>query len=166
MSNLTVVAYDDIATAEEVVATLARLQKEHNIVIEDLVIAKRRADGKVKLHQSQNLGAAGAAGGALWGGLIGLLFFVPVLGIAVGAASGGLAGAFTDVGVDDDLMKSIGDKLEPGKVALFALTSQGNIDKVLPEISKFHGEILQTSLSSEAEQTLRDAVEGRAAAVS
>src|SRR4051812_31422053 len=94
MSNLTVVAYDDVATAEEVVASLARLQKEHNIVIEDLVIAERRADGKVKLHQSQHLGAAGAAGGALWGGLIGLLFLVPVLGIAVGAASGGLAGAF------------------------------------------------------------------------
>src|SRR4051812_18055987 len=161
MSTLTVVAYDDVTTAQEVVQTLARLQEEHNIVIEDMVIAERKPDGKVKLHQSRKLAAAGASGGALWGGLIGLLFFAPLLGMAVGAASGGMAGALTDIGVDDDMMKSIGDQLEPGKAAVFALTSQGNPDKVLPEIAKFHGKVLQSSLSSEAEQQLREVVEGQ-----
>ena len=163
MSNLTVVAYDDVPTAQEVVQTLARLQQEHNIVIEDLVIAERRQDGKIKLHQTQKLAAAGAAGGALWGGLIGLLFFAPFLGMAVGAAAGGAAGAMTDIGVDDDMMKSISAQLEPGKAAVFALTSQGNIDKVLPEISKFGGKVIQTSLSSEAEEALREALEHRSA---
>jgi len=42
------------------VQALARLQQEHNIVIEDLVIAERRMDGKVKLHQTQKLAGAGA----------------------------------------------------------------------------------------------------------
>jgi len=159
MSNLTVVAYDDVPTAQEVVQTLARLQQEHNLVIEDLVIAERKQDGKIKLHQTQKLGATCAAGGALWGGLIGLLFFAPFLGMAVGAAAGGAAGAMTDIGVDDDMMKSIAAQLEPGKAAVFALTSQGNVDKVLPEISKFSGQVLQTSLNSEGEQMLRDALE-------
>src|SRR3954463_15351068 len=161
MSNLTVVAYDDVATAQEVVQTLARLQQEHNIVIEDIVVAERKADGKVKLHQTQKLGAAGATGGALWGGLIGLLFLAPLLGMAVGAASGGMAGAFTDIGVDDDMMKQIGEQLEPGKAAVFALPSQGNIDKVLPELAQFRGKVLQSSLSTEAEQQLRQVVEGQ-----
>jgi|SRR3954470_1243831 uncharacterized membrane protein len=164
MSNLTVVAYDDVATAQQVVQTLARLQQEHNITIEDLVVAERKMDGKIKLHQTQKLGAAGATGGALWGGLIGLLFFAPFLGMAIGAASGGLAGHMTDIGVDDDMMKNIGAQLEPGKAAVFALTSAGNIDKVMPELSRFQGQVLQTSLSSDAEQVLRDAVEGRAGA--
>src|SRR4051812_17931089 len=163
MSNLTVVAYDDVATAQQVVQTLARLQQEHNITIEDLVVAERKMDGKIKLHQTQKLGATGAAGGALWGGLIGLLFFAPFLGMAVGAAARGTAGALSHIGGDDDMMKSIGAQLEPGKAAVFALTSQGNIDKVLPEISQFGGKVLQTSLSSEAEQSLRDALEHRAA---
>ena len=161
MSNLTVVAYDDVGTARQVVDTLLRMQKEHNITIEDVVIAERQHDGKVKLHQSQKLGAVGATGGALWGGLIGLLFLAPFLGMAVGAASGGIAGAMTDIGVDDKMMKQIADQLEPGKAAVFALTSQGNPDKVLPEIAKFHGELLQTSLSADAEQTLRDALADR-----
>jgi uncharacterized membrane protein len=159
MSNLTVVAFDDVATAQEVVETLRRLQAEHNIVVEDVVLAERSENGKIKLHQTTNLTAAGAAGGALWGGLIGLLFFAPVLGMAIGAASGGAAGAFSDVGVDDKMMKQIAEQLEGGKAMLFALTSQGNMDKVLPEISKFHGEVIQTSLSSEGEQTLRDALQ-------
>jgi uncharacterized membrane protein len=161
MSTLTVVAYDDVPTAERVVQTLAQLQQEHNIVIEDIVVAERKADGKVKLHQSHKLAAAGATGGALWGGLIGLLFLAPLLGMAVGAASGGMAGAFTDIGVDDDMMKQIGEQLEPGKAAVFALTSQGNLDKVLPELAQFRGKVLQSSLSTEAEQQLRQVVEGQ-----
>ena len=58
MSNLIAVAFDSRATAEEVMGTLARLQKEHSIELEDAVIVTRNDDGKVKLHQSRNLAAA------------------------------------------------------------------------------------------------------------
>lgn len=37
-----------------------------------------------------NLTAAGALGGGFWGTLVGLLFLNPLLGAAVGAASGRL----------------------------------------------------------------------------
>jgi uncharacterized membrane protein len=158
MSDLVAIAYPDLETARQVAANLDEAQKAHVIKLDDAVIVEREADGNVKLHQPSMAGV-GAAGGALWGGLIGLLFLAPLLGMAVGAASGGMAGAFTDIGVDDDMMKSIGEQLEPGKAAVFALTSQGNIDKVLPEISKFDGRLLQSSLSAEAEQQLRDTVE-------
>ena len=51
------------------------------------MIVEHRGDGKVKLHQPSMAGM-GAAGGALWGGLIGLIFFMPLFGMAIGAASG------------------------------------------------------------------------------
>src|SRR3954453_22279243 len=121
MSNLVAVAYPDQATAEEVLQTLSRLQKEHSIELEDAVIVTRDAEGKVKLHQSNKLVAGGAVGGALWGGLIGLIFFVPLLGMAVGAASGAAAGKMSDYGVDDDFMKNLGNELEPGAGALILL---------------------------------------------
>ncbi len=44
--------------------------------IDDAVVVECNADGKVKLHQAVSTTGAGAAGGALWGGLIGLLFLV------------------------------------------------------------------------------------------
>ena len=34
--------------------------------------------------------------------------------MAIGAATGAATGALTDVGVDDNFMKDLGNKLEPG----------------------------------------------------
>ena len=164
MSNLVAIAYPDRATAEDVMGALGRLQTEHAIEIEDAVVVTREQDGKVKLHQSSKLAAAGAAGGALWGGLIGLIFFVPLLGMAVGAATGAATGALTDVGVDDNFMKDLGSKLQPGGAAVIVLVHRSTPDKVLPEIAGFGGEIIQTSLDDEAEQRLRHVLESRDAA--
>ncbi|MEA2177988.1 MAG: hypothetical protein QOG77_1285 [Solirubrobacteraceae bacterium] len=161
MSNLIAVAYPDRGTAEEVLETLGRLQTERSIEIEDAVIVARDEEGKVKLHQSVKPAAAGAAGGALWGGLLGLLFLAPLLGMAVGAAAGGAAGALADTGVDDRFLKELGNKLEPGGAALIVLVHRSTPDKVLPEISRYGGEVLQSSLSDEAEQQLQAALRSR-----
>jgi uncharacterized membrane protein len=161
MANLIAIAYPDQATAEEVLTTLSRLQVEKTVELEDAVIVTRNQDGKVKLHQSAKLGVAGAAGGALWGGLIGLLFLAPVVGMAVGAAAGGAAGAMADVGVDDRFLKELGTKLQPGSAALIALVHRSTPDKVLPEISRFGGEVIQSSLSNDAEAQLQATLASR-----
>jgi uncharacterized membrane protein len=158
MSNLVAIAYPDEATAQEVGRTLVGLQKEHVIEIDDLVVAVREDNGKIKLRQSFHGGAAGAAGGALWGGLIGLIFLAPLLGMAVGAAAGGASGALVDYGIDDKFMKDLGSRLETGGAALFVLVRSSTPDKVLPRVSQYGGEVLHTSLSTEAEETLREAL--------
>jgi uncharacterized membrane protein len=164
MANLIAIAYPSRGTAEEVLATLAQLQTERSIELEDAVIVTRDKSGKVKLHQTAKLGAAGAAGGALWGGLIGLLFLAPLLGMAVGAAAGGATGALTDVGVDDEFVKDLGTKLAPDSAALIVLVHRSTPDKVLPQISHFGGDVIQSSLTDEAEAQLRAALESRAEA--
>jgi uncharacterized membrane protein len=67
MSNLVAVAYPDEATAGEVAQALIELQKEHSIELDDLAVAVRKDDGKIKLRQSFKPVASGATGGALWG---------------------------------------------------------------------------------------------------
>ena len=162
MADLIAVAYDDEFKAEEVRLTLFRLQKEHLIDLADAVVVTKDADGRVRLNQSHNLVAAGAATGGLWGALIGLLFLNPLLGIAAGAGSGALAGYLTDVGIDDNFMKELGASLRPGTSALFVLVRKSTPDKVLPEISKYGGKVLRTSLSNEDEARLQAALEGEA----
>jgi uncharacterized membrane protein len=164
MSNLVAVAFPDRATAEEVMATLGRLQTEKAIELEDAVIVTRDEQGKVKLHQSRKLATSGALGGALWGGLIGLIFLVPLFGMAIGAATGAATGALTDVGVDDNFMKDLGAKLQPGGAAVIVLVHRSTPDKVLPEIARFGGDVIQTSLDDETEQRLREVLETRSAA--
>lgn len=158
MSNLFVVAYDDVATADQVRDKLFELSKQHLVELEDAVVVERHEDGRIKLHQAVSHTAVGAAGGALWGGVIGLLFLAPLLGAAVGAAAGAAGGAITDTGVDDRFMKDLSQNLRPGAAALFVLVKQAAGDKVIPQIAEFGGQLVQTSLSQEQEDALRDAV--------
>ncbi|MEU6661422.1 DUF1269 domain-containing protein [Streptomyces sp. NPDC046821] len=159
MSNLFVLAYNDLATAERVRDKVIDLSRQHLVELEDIVVVERREDGKIKLHQAVNQTALGAAGGALWGGVIGLLFLAPLLGAAVGAAAGAAGGAVTDTGINDDFMKELSQNLRPGAAALFLLVKQAAGDKVIPEIAAFGGQLVQTSLSHEEEDHLRAAIQ-------
>jgi len=163
MSNLIAIAYPDRTTAEQARSELAQATKEHLVQLDDAVVVLREDDGKVKLQQSMSTTGAGAAGGALWGGLIGLLFLAPLLGMAVGAASGAVAGKLTDVGINDDFMKTLGEKLPPGGAALIALGQTDARDKLIDRMRPFGGEIIQTSLSGEEEEALRAALAGAGA---
>ena len=158
MSTLVAIAYPDAATAERVRTELVQATKEHLVKLEDAVIVEHDAGGKVKLNQAMSTTATGAAGGAVWGGLIGLLFLAPVVGMAIGAASGALGGKMADVGVDDNFMKDLGAKLQPGTAALIVLGSTDARDKVIDRVKSYGGDVLQTSLSEDAEQHLREAL--------
>ena len=114
MSDLVAIAYDDLPTAQQVATNLGEAAKGHDIELDDVVIMERKDDGKVKLHQP-SLAGLGAASGAIWGGLIGLIFFVPLFGMALRAAAGAAGGAMSDTGVDDDFMKRLGEELSPAR---------------------------------------------------
>jgi uncharacterized membrane protein len=158
MSTLVAIAYPDAATAEQVRTELIQATKEHLVELHDAVVVERRDDGKIKLHQAVSTTGAGAAGGALWGGLIGLLFLAPLFGMAVGAATGALVGKGSDAGVNDDFMKQLGTRLQPGGAALIALGRTDARDKLIERVRPYGGEIIQTSLDQEQEERLRAAL--------
>ncbi len=158
MSDLIVIGYDDVHKAEEVRLTLIKLQREYLIDVEDAVIAVKKPDGKIKLHQMWDPTSYGAVTGTFWGLLIGALFLSPFIGAAVGAASGAISGALTDVGVNDDFMKQLSETLKPGSSALFVLVRKVTVDKVLEEIKGTGGTVLKTSLTHEDETKLQAAL--------
>lgn len=158
MSDLIVIAYEDQFKAEEMRLQLLKLQNEYLIDLEDAVVATKRPDGKIKLNQAINLPAAGAMSGSLWGTLIGCLFFSPLFGMAAGAAAGAISGALTDIGINDDFMKSVAANLKPGTSALFILVRKVTADKVLEAIKGTGGTVLQTSLTHDEEHKLQDAL--------
>ncbi len=160
MSDLIVVAFDNPTGAEKLRDKLIDLQKQHIIALDDAAVVVRKDDGKVKVKQVTSLTGAGAVGGAFWGMLIGLLFWAPWLGLAIGAISGALAGHFSDVGVDDSFIKEVGETIEPGHSALFLLVREATPDKVLEQLKGTKAKIIQTSLSEEQEAKLREAFSG------
>ena len=158
MSTLVVIGYNEIHKAEEVRLTLVKLQRDYLIDLEDAVAVTKDAKGKIKLHQTVNLTAAGAASGGFWGMLIGLMFLNPLLGLAVGASAGAVSGALVDLGINDQFMKDLAATLTPNSSALFVLVRKSTPDKVLEEVKGTGGTILKTSLSHEDETKLQAAL--------
>ncbi|MGB8397000.1 MAG: DUF1269 domain-containing protein [Pseudolabrys sp.] len=158
MSTLVVIGYNEIHKAEEVRLTLVKLQRDYLIDLEDAVAVTKDAKGKIKLHQTVNLTAAGATSGGFWGMLIGLMFLNPLLGLAVGASAGAVSGALVDLGINDQFMKDLAATLTPNSSALFVLVRKSTPDKVLEEVKGTGGTILKTSLSHEDETRLQAAL--------
>jgi uncharacterized membrane protein len=77
-----------------------------------------------------------------------------------------LAGALTDVGVNDRFMKDLATKdLQPGEAVLFVLVKKVNGDKVLEQLKGIGGRILQTLLDHTREDRLRKALAGEQVAM-
>ena len=60
--------------------------------------------------------------------------------------------------------KDLGAKLQPGGAAVFVLVRQSTPDKVLPRISQYGGDVIHSSLSQDAEETLQEALRPQATA--
>lgn len=165
MSTLIVIVYPDELKAEQVRLDFLKMQKEYLLTLEDAVVAVKKPDGKVRLLQMYNLTLGGAVSGGVWGTLIGLIFLNPLLGLVVGAGAGAVAGALSDVGINDDFMKKLASTLTPGSSALFVLVDSAITDKVMAELQGTGGKILQTSLSTLDQEKLQKALdEARAGA--
>jgi len=152
MSNLFVVGYDEPHKADEVRLKLQKLQSEYLLDLEDVVVAVKNEEGKVKLHQAGNL----FSDRAFLGGFCGSLTSLILLNAAAGAASG----ALTDVGINDHFMRELAATLIPGSSALFVLVRRASPDRerVLEELKGSGGKILKTSLSHEDEAIIQAAL--------
>jgi uncharacterized membrane protein len=171
MSDLVILGFDGLHTADEVLNKLRSLQKEYLIDLEDACVVERDKDGKVHLTQAVNMTALGAATGgsrgALWGMLFGLLFLNPLAGMAIGAiagaGAGALSGSLSDYGIRDDFIKKIAETIPPNSSALCVLVRSVTLDKVTPELEPYKPRVLKTSLSNEQEAKLKDTLSKAAA---
>jgi len=161
LSDLIVITYKDAQTGYDALAELAILQKQEVLRLEDAAVAVKDKKGKVKVKQTleNQVTGSGALWGGFWGLLIGLLFLAPIFWGLFGALMGFVMGKATDIGIDDQFIKEVGESLDPGGSALFMLVAKATPDKVLPELEKFGGEVYQTSLSNEDEEKLKKALE-------
>jgi uncharacterized membrane protein len=152
MAHLVVLGLESPAKAEEVFDLAGDLARQELLQLQDAAYAYRDDKGKVRIHQAVSLTGAGAASGALWGTLIGLLFLMPVAGLAIGAGTGALAGKLADVGINDDTIKQIGGQLEQGRAAVFLLARSATVDKVIDAIKPYGPTVIQTNLTKDREE--------------
>jgi uncharacterized membrane protein len=158
VATLTVWKFTTPYGAEQAEATLLDLQKQELIKVHDAAtVSWEQGRKKPKTRQLKDLAGSGALGGAFWGLLFGLIFFVPLLGVAIGAGMGAMVGSMSDVGIDDEFIKDVRDRITPGTSALFVLTSDAVHDKVRDVFAGQRPELISTNLTNEQEEALRAA---------
>ena len=157
MGTMTVWKFGSTTGAESALDTLKNLQTEGLITVHDAAIVSwQEGKKRPKTRQLHNLAGAGALSGTFWGMLFGLIFFMPFLGAAIGAATGALAGSMSDVGIDDDFIAQVRGEVVPGTSALFLLTSNAVVDKVVAAFEGSDMHLIHTNLSNEEEAELRE----------
>ena len=157
MATLTAWAFPGVDDAEKASERLQQLQAQELIKIQDAaVVSWEVGKKKPKTKQLSNMTAAGALGGTFWGMLFGLIFFVPLLGAAIGAGIGALAGSMTDVGISDDFINSVKQRVTPGTSALFVLSSDAVDRSDQGHLQGQRAELIASNLSAEQEAKMRE----------
>src|SRR5688572_25514789 len=157
MATLTALKFDTAEGAQQMENLMLQLQQQGLIQVNDgAVVSWPVGAKKPKTKQLTSMAGAGALGGAFWGMLFGLIFFIPLLGMAIGAGMGALAGSMSDVGIDDAFIRRMREEIQPGTSALFVLSSGAVVDKVKEAFAGQDMTLVETNLSHEQEDKLRE----------
>jgi uncharacterized membrane protein len=158
MATVTVLKFPTADGASNVLDRVQDLQKQQLIWLHDAAIVSWPAGAKhPKTKQLVDLVGLGALSGLFWGMLLGLIFAIPLFGMAVGVAFGALGGAFADYGINDDFIKQVRSQVTEGTSALFLMTSHAVLDRVAERMKNVKFEFIATNLTSEQEEKLREA---------
>jgi uncharacterized membrane protein len=157
MSELIVLTFTDTEQAGQAFNALKKAQSGGSVKIDDAAVIVKSEAGKVEIKNQLD---TGVKWGAVGGGVIGLMLasvFFPLAGLAIGALGGALIGKSLNLGVDQKFVKDVTEALKPGSSALFVIGS-GNPEVIAGALRPFQGTIYQTTLSTEAVETLHDAL--------
>lgn len=158
MNQLIVIAFDHFDDARTALASLRELERAGKVRFEDTALIERDPDGTAHVrNEVSGTTEAATAIGAVVGGV--LFFLFPLAGVAIGAAAGAAIGASLGTGVEGEFVDDVKRTLRPGRSALFLIVRSSDADATTAALRPFHGDVLQSTLSEEAEEALRRALD-------
>ena len=184
MAQLIVVGFKkDMYRASEVLGQLMSLNETWAVDLHDAVAAYRDYDGKLRVDSSYQMTTGEGAGwGGVLGSLIGLTLAIPFTGgatapaagaLAAGALAGGALGAGAgaldaswwkdEFGIPDEFVQQVGSMVQPGDSAIFAILRTADPAFVANQFRGYGGIILSTTLSSNQQAKVENALHNKAA---
>ena len=133
MTALTVWRYDTPFGAEAAAVRLKRLEERKVLTVHDAItIAWMPQAQEPVIGHLKHPTASSAGKGSVLGGLVGMLVLAPVAGAALGAGVASVSARLRKSGIDEELVRELGEQLTPGSSALLVLSSDGDLDEVRP----------------------------------
>lgn len=160
--DLVVIAFDNMEDAEKVVDSMRAGQKQGLINLEDTAYVVKDENNHVTVKNAMDKTVKQAAvGGGMLGLFLSFLFFGPLgpLGLTlVGAVGGGAVGKLMKAGVSKSFIEDVSNELTPGTSAVFIVIRSADAAAALATLRQFNGKVLQTTVDSEMEESIKRAV--------
>jgi uncharacterized membrane protein len=154
MTTFTVWKFDDPAGADHAAQILKSAESDGLVKIHDhAVVTWPLGASRPSTEHGHEETVRGTGWGALWGVVVGSLFFVPVIGGVAGAAIGAISKATEGTGITKDQLEKIRTQVTEGTSALFVVTEAGDLDRLGERFRGMHSKLVDTNLT-EAERSV------------
>lgn len=149
MANLIAITYPDPATAAKAMEHVDWAAFDKQVDVIDACWITNEG-GNATVHPGGHPVAAKAAIGGGLGLLLGVLFSLPIAGLAVGAALGAHRGKKGDQILDDPFVQSIKQQVELGGSALVVLYEDGaDTERAGADLLEFGGTVHSTTIPAD-----------------
>jgi uncharacterized membrane protein len=159
-SELIAIVFQGETRAREVLEAVTQLHQEGAVDLHNAAVISRDVAGKTSIHETNDFTPReGAMGGAVLGGVIGLLRGKLLGDALIGAGIGYLASKALDLGFDDTFLNEIAATLTPDSSALVLAIEFDRVDQALSVLDQFHGRLIRQTLPPDQAQKLAAAIE-------
>jgi uncharacterized membrane protein len=161
MTTFTVWKFEDPSGADRAAAILKNVEHEGLIkVLDHAVVSWPVGKSRPNLNRTHDAARHDTGWGALWGLVVGGLFFVPVVGAAAGAGIGAILQATDGVGIGKDQLETIRSQVTEGTSALMVITDEGNLDRVAEHFHGMHWTLVDSNLTEPERRLLLETFGG------
>src|SRR3954471_23391146 len=162
MTTFTVWKFDDPDGAERAMKILKEAETDKIVKVDDhaAVIWPMGAAQPTSKHGHDGIWR-GTGWGAVFGMLIGALFFMPVVGGLAGAALGALSKRTEDAGITKEQLEKIRTEVTEGTSALFLVTESGDLDRLGERFHGMNSKLIATNLTDAEKDELFETFGGK-----
>jgi len=151
-AHLWAVGYDHVGRAEQVREEIVKLGwNSQYLNLTDIAVIVRHADGSFTFDREPFPSTENILGITAVGFLSGLVLGAPLSGAAIGALLGSAGSAITthSVGIGDEFVREVEQRMTPGTSALFVLDEEGDMEAILHKIRGLGGTVLKRNVDME-----------------
>lgn len=150
MATLFALVFPGHDSADKAMETALGLEAAGFLTLREQAVVTKDEHGKVEHRGEDHPLRRGALAGVVIGGLTGLIFAIPVLGLAAGGALGAYFGKRAESGAKGDFREfqaSVANELQPGGSAVLLLIDTDARERVIHDLSMHRGKLFSHDLS-------------------
>jgi uncharacterized membrane protein len=162
--HLWAVGFNDTGRAAQVRDEITKLaQEKHDLVLLDVAVAVRHADGCLTLNGEPLYHVTAAPRGSIAHFLARLALGAPPLcGAAVELTLESAGAGPVETGISGDFIREVECLIQPGTSVLFLLDEVGKIDPILHAIRGLGGTVLKTNVDLERARLIQSTLAAQA----